>query len=135
MASLTPEERAMLENAQEWLASFERFLKRRGDSDANRRQVLNQTTKLVSGFGIQHPRSQKEGCVFRKGVPLRLDDDVESILNDAWAWEAIHGEDLGHGWLVRHPLKKIILFQRHTVDLAKSGKKEVDIKDEAKDSE
>lgn len=130
LASLTPEERATLDRASEWLGSFERFLKRRGDSDANRRQVLNQTTKLVSGFGIQHPRSQKNGCVFRKGIPLHLDDDVEEILKEAWEWEAVHGEDLGHGWLVRHPLKKIILFQRYTFDLRKSGKKEEDIKEE-----
>ena len=67
-------------------------------------------TKLVTGVGVDYHR-WPAGVVFRKGEPVTLQDDLAEIKEDAKDFEAQHGRDLGNGWLLNHPLQKMILFR------------------------
>lgn len=88
-------------------------------SATNTSRVMRQVRPLAGGEGIKHPRSEKEGCVFAKGKPVTLGDDLEALFGEAYEFENTHGEDRGHGWLLRHPIKKLLSVQQH---LAAGGK-------------
>ena len=62
------------------------------------------------------------GVVFRKGEPVTLQDDLAEIKEDAKDFEAQHGKDLGNGWLLNHPLQKMILFRDHLAATKLPGK-------------
>ena len=62
------------------------------------------------------------GVVFRKGEPVTLQDDLAQIKEDAKDFEAQHGRDLGNGWLLNHPLQKMILFRDHLAATKLPGK-------------
>jgi len=85
-------------------------------SPDNRRSVIRQVTKLVTGEGVHYDSPSygwPEHVVFRKDEPVTLQSDIEQIQDDARAFEAKHGRDHGNGWLLNHPLKKMILFRDH----------------------
>ena len=81
-------------------------------SPDNRKTVIRQVTKLVTGVGVEY-HHWPAGVVFRKGEPVTLQDDLAEIKEDAKDFEAQHGRDLGNGWLLNHPLQKMILFRDH----------------------
>lgn len=120
--NLTAEERSRLKDTKaDWVGGLEAFL---NDSKAHRlwfgkpcspsnvKATILQLRKLQSGKGIPHPRAN---AVFCAGRPLRLHDDVPQLVQQAKAWLDKHGEDKGHGWLVAHPLKKLLVYQKHLV--------------------
>ena len=78
-------------------------------------------TKLVTGVGVDYHR-WPAGVVFRKGEPVTLQDDLAEIKEDAKDFEAQHGKDLGNGWLLNHPLQKMILFRDHLAATKLPGK-------------
>ena len=78
-------------------------------------------TKLVTGVGVDYHR-WPAGVVFRKGEPVTLQDDLAQIKEDAKDFEAQHGRDLGNGWLLNHPLQKMILFRDHLAATKLPGK-------------
>ena len=39
--------------------------------------------------------------------------DLHKLREEASEHEEIHGEDLGHGWLALHPIKKLELYQQY----------------------
>ena len=90
-------------------------------SPDNRKTVIRQVTKLVTGVGVDYHR-WPAGVVFRKGEPVTLQDDIEQIKEDAKDFEAQHGRDLGNGWLLNHPLQKMILFRDHLAATKLPGK-------------
>ena len=90
-------------------------------SPDNRKTVIRQITKLVTGVGVDYHR-WPAGVVFRKGEPVTLQDDIEQIKEDAKDFEAQHGRDLGNGWLLNHPLQKMILFRDHLAATKLPGK-------------
>jgi len=69
---------------------------------------MKQATKLVSGEGVPHPRAN---AVFMEDRPVSLGWDFLTLIDEAQEWEDENGEDYGHGWLLRHPIKKLHLFQ------------------------
>ena len=83
--------------------------------------MIRQITKLVTGVGVDYHR-WPAGVVFRKGEPVTLQDDIEQIKEDAKDFEAEHGRDLGNGWLLNHPLQKMILFRDHLAATKLPGK-------------
>jgi hypothetical protein len=105
-----------------WLQGLENFLKDtelhtywfgRAASETNVARVMAQVRKLASGDGVPHPCAS---AVFMQGRPLTLGDDIRMLVEEAWQWLDVHGEDKGHGWLLNHPLKKVLAFQQHMVD-------------------
>ena len=83
--------------------------------------ISTQVTKLVTGVGVDYHR-WPAGVVFRKGEPVTLQDDLVQIKEDAKDFEAQHGRDLGNGWLLNHPLEKMILFRDHLAATKLPGK-------------
>ena len=83
--------------------------------------MIRQITKLVTGVGVDYHR-WPAGVVFRKGEPVTLQDDLAQIKEDAKDFEAQHGKDLGNGWLLNHPLQKMILFRDHLAATKLPGK-------------
>ena len=78
-------------------------------------------TKLVTGVGVDY-HHWPAGVVFRKGEPVTLQDDLAEIKEEAKDFEAQHGRDLGNGWLLNHPLQKMILFRDHLAATKLPGK-------------
>ena len=83
--------------------------------------MIRQVTKLVTGVGVEY-HHWPAGVVFRKGEPVTLQDDLAEIKEDAKDFEAQHGRDLGNGWLLNHPLQKMILFRDHLAATKLPGK-------------
>mmetsp|Transcript_23262 Transcript_23262/g.69674 ORF Transcript_23262/g.69674 Transcript_23262/m.69674 type:complete len:256 (-) Transcript_23262:41-808(-) len=128
---LTDEQRALL---GEWdMEAFYDFLGstttyHKEISPDNRRAVIRQVTKLVTGEGVHYDSPSygwPEHVVFRKDEPVTLQSDIEQIKEDAKAFEDKHGRDHGNGWLLNHPLQKMILFRYHLAEekLSKPAKK------------
>ena len=114
-ADLTDDERAMLGAFD--MEAFEEFLTDEHPiSEDNRRQVMRQAEKLVSGQGVRYDSPTygwDEGVVFRKGEPVTMSSDIIQVIADARDFEDEHGRDHGNGWLLNHPLRKLLIFQTH----------------------
>ena len=81
-------------------------------SEQNRRSVIRQVRKLVSGEGVTYSY-WPDNVVFRKGEPVTMQSDISKIIDDARDYEDQYGEDRGHGWLLNHPLRKLLLYQHY----------------------
>ena len=81
-------------------------------SEQNRRSVIRQVRKLVSGEGVTYAY-WPDGVVFRKGEPVTMQSDISAIIEDARDYEDQYGEDRGHGWLLNHPLRKLLFYQHY----------------------
>jgi len=104
-------ERAALLNIskEEWIEDMEYFLAHvLGNSPTNVMRVMSKIKPLVNGKGVRHPFS---GKWFKKGVELNLADDFATMHLEADDWVEENGGDLGHGWLICHPIKKIWRYQ------------------------
>ena len=106
-------------------------------SDDNRRQVIRQVTKLVSGEGVHYASPAygwPDDVIFRKDEPVTMQSDavrnhfqaftpstrrsshrsdIGQIIEDARDFENKHGRDHGNGWLLNHPLRKLLFYQHH----------------------
>ena len=93
-------------------------------SEQNRRSVIRQVRKLVSGEGVTYSY-WPDNVVFRKGEPVTMQSDISKIIDDARDYEDQYGEDRGHGWLLNHPLRKLLFYQHYldtTARLAPAAK-------------
>ena len=85
-------------------------------SDDNRRQVIRQVTKLVSGEGVHYDSVNfgwPDDVIFRKDEPVTMQSDIGQIIEDAREFENTHGRDHGNGWLLNHPLRKLLFYQHY----------------------
>ena len=108
-----------MEAFYDWLGTTTKYHKE--ISPDNRKTVIRQVTKLVTGVGVDY-HHWPAGVVFRKGEPVTLQDNLAEIKDDAKEFEAEHGRDLGNGWLLNHPLQKMILFRDHLAATKLPGK-------------
>ena len=126
-APLTAEQRAQL--AKFDIDDFERFLLTvphgrncKPVSEANCRTVLRQVKLLVSGAGV-HYHHWPEGFYFRKGEPVTLAMDIGEIQDAANEIDRRPGyRDLGNGWLLNHPLQKLMNYQFYLHHMAEQRK-------------
>ncbi|GMH76073.1 hypothetical protein TrRE_jg7558 [Triparma retinervis] len=100
-------------------------------SEANCRTVMNQVQKLIRGDGITYASNaygweaekfkgktyEYNGVKyperwFMKGVKCDLGTDYVELLEHAVWCENTWGRDHGNGWLLNHPLKKLLIFQQ-----------------------
>eukprot|EP00977_Amphora_coffeiformis_P010676 scaffold2510_cov169-Amphora_coffeaeformis.AAC.27 len=101
---------------QNYLQKFQEFLVYHNKiSDQNVRNVMRQVTKLANGEGI-HYDSPKYGWkphqIFQKGIKITPLSDFVELMELAQQAEDMWGRDHGNGWLLSHPLKKMLLFQQ-----------------------
>ena len=101
---------------QNYLDKFREFLVYHDKiSSQNERNVMRQVTKLATGQGVRYesPRyGWPEGCYFMKGKKVTPLSDLVELMHQAIEAENKHGIDRGNGWLLRHPIKKLLLFQQ-----------------------
>ena len=116
---LTDEQLKRLGKAEAWLEEFETFLQtvphgRNGKvvSEDNARQVMRQVRQLVSGHGVPY-RHWPEGVVFAEGRPVTLATNCMELYREAVEYENTYGADKGNGWLLLHPITKIMCFQSY----------------------
>lgn len=99
-----------------YLEKFQEFLVYHNKiSDQNVRNVMRQVTKLATGEGVRYESSQygwKPHQVFQKGVNVTPLSDFVELMKLAQEAEDEWGRDHGNGWLLSHPLKKMLLFQQ-----------------------
>mmetsp|Transcript_47053 Transcript_47053/g.114821 ORF Transcript_47053/g.114821 Transcript_47053/m.114821 type:complete len:429 (+) Transcript_47053:1334-2620(+) len=98
------------------LIKFEQFLVYHNKvSDQNRRNVMRQVRKLASGEGINYDSPTygwKPDQYFMKGKRINLLSDFVDLMRQGQECENAFGRDHGNGWLLSHPLKKLLLFQQ-----------------------
>jgi hypothetical protein len=98
------------------LQTFQEFLDRHDKiSDQNARNVMRQVRKLVLGEGVRYESPKyawPEGCYFLRGTKVTLASDFVDLLQQASEAEDRWGQDRGNGWLLSHPLKKLLNFQQ-----------------------
>lgn len=93
------------------LSKFREFLRYHDKiSESNERRVMPQVRKLLRGEGIGY--IHWKGKMFHKGEKITLMHDIVSLMEEANECERNWGKDLGNGWLLNHPLKKLLIFQQ-----------------------
>ena len=116
---LSEAEKRTLENGiidENFLFKFQEFLLYHDRiSEQNMRNVMRQVTKLANGRGIRYESPKygwPEGCYFMPGKKVTPMSDIVQLMQDAQACEDKWGRDHGNGWLLSHPLKKLLIFQQ-----------------------
>lgn len=79
-------------------------------SESNFRSVMNRVRDLASGDGISY-KNWPASVRFHKDQPFNLSVDFHTMLLEAKSYEKRYGRDLGNGWLLSHPIKKVALFK------------------------
>lgn len=97
-------EMAWLQDMETYLAEHERV------SHRNLRTVMRQVGKLCTGAGVTY-HHWPDGVVFAPHEKVDLSWDLEELFVRACTFEDEHGRDLGNGWLLRLPIRKMIHFQ------------------------
>ncbi|CAB9503944.1 expressed unknown protein [Seminavis robusta] len=119
VVSLTEDEKKVLAANQmdeNYLTKFKEFLIYHNKiSDQNVRNVMRQVTKLATGEGVHYDSARfgwKPHQIFYKGIKVTPLSDFPHIMQLAQEAEDKWGRDHGNGWLLSHPLKKMLLFQQ-----------------------
>ena len=94
---------AVIAKLQEFLRYHDKI------SDSNERRVMPQASKLLRGEGIGYVHWGRK--MFHKGDKITLMHDIVALMDEAVDCEAKWGKDKGNGWLLNHPLKKLLIFQ------------------------
>ena len=68
--------------------------------------------RLASGEGITY-KHWPPGTVFYEGRCVDLSYDFNRMALEARNYENYYGKDKGHGWLLRHPIGKLKLYQEY----------------------
>jgi hypothetical protein len=115
--TLSDEQLKQLLNLPDWLEDMEEWLRTvpHGNgtkvvSSDNARTVMKQVRSLVAGVGITY-RHWQEGACFQEGIKIHLGMDLDTLFDDAVEMENEFGRDLGNGWLLKHPIRKMQLYQ------------------------
>lgn len=102
---------------QNYLHKFQEFLVYHNKiNPQNVRNVMRQVTKLATGQGVRY-ESEKYGWklphqIFQKGTCVTPLSDFVLLLELAREAEDLWGRNRGNGWLLAHPLIKLLLFQQ-----------------------
>jgi hypothetical protein len=116
---LSEADRSKLQNLPEWVESMATYLITEEHlSIPNQRSVMRQVEKLAAGVGVEYKRWGSN--VFMQGTTVDLSMDFDDIHEQAKDFEVKHGKDLGNGWAIRHPIKKLANFQRYCLEEEKA---------------
>jgi len=101
----------------DWLRRGDDFVK--PSSEANARQVTARVADLVSGRGVAYKRWAKP---FNANRGVTMQTNFHALMKRAVAWEFEQGRDNGNGWAIRHPIKKMMLYQAYLARVKRSGR-------------
>lgn len=115
MAKPDPNAPAWINEMLEWMQTEPHGQKKTTVSATNAKSVVRQIKKLASGQGIGYKR-WPDDCIFYQNQAIDLyTTDFDAMMEEARDFEDKYGEDTGHGWLLRHPIKKLKLYQKHVL--------------------
>jgi hypothetical protein len=116
---LSEADRSKLQHLPAWVESMATYLITEEHlSIPNQRSVMLRVEKLAAGVGVEYKRWGNH--VFMQGVTVDLSMDFDVIHDRAKEFEDQHGKDLGNGWAIRHPIKKLANFQRYCLEEEKA---------------
>jgi hypothetical protein len=101
---------AWLNDMDHWLRTVPHGNAHKVVSADNARSVMNQVRNLVAGEGVTY-HHWPSSVSFKKGSSIHLGQNMEELYQEAQDMEDRHGRDLGNGWLLRHPIRKLQLYQ------------------------
>ena len=94
-----------------WLDDMEEYLMEEEQiSETNCRRAMTQVTLMSSGDGVTY-HHWPHNVWFHKGDAIDLTWNMQELYVQACEYENEYGRDLGNGWLMRHPIKKMHNFQ------------------------
>ncbi|OEU06027.1 hypothetical protein FRACYDRAFT_231246 [Fragilariopsis cylindrus CCMP1102] len=118
---------------EHYLSKFQEFLEYHdGISVQNVKNVMKQARKLASGDGIRYGSKNygwPENCYFKKNIKITPLSDFIKLMNEGQEYENKYGRDRSNGWLLRHPLKKLLLFQHFILNNPSFLTSELKLKD------
>lgn len=95
-----------------WIEDMEHYMTHTlRNSETNVRMTMRQVRRMVAGDGVRHQSSRRPGNVFRPRTKISITDDLASLHVEAASWVDDHGGDVSHGWLVQHPIRKMMFYQ------------------------
>jgi hypothetical protein len=102
-----------------WLRNIHRGAHGSVLSKANGNSVMKQVIKLVKGEGVTNTGKNQwpDGIVFYKGTKFDLRTNFARMHREAKEYEARYGKDLGNGWLLQHPIRKLDLYRPYARDI------------------
>jgi len=70
----------------------------------------------MSGDGISY-HHWPDGTIFGRNLQIDIrSTNFTHLLDEAIEFEETYGKDLGNGWLLRHPIEKLRLFQEYLLE-------------------
>jgi hypothetical protein len=104
----------------DWIPNFYDFLvnvphgrNQKTVTAANARTVIRQVEKLATGEGITYLHWPR-GTVFASGERIDYNhNNLQRLYERAQQFEKDYGKDKGNGWLLRHPIKKLQIYQEY----------------------
>jgi hypothetical protein len=82
-----------------------------------------ETTKQSSQYGWP------ENCYFKRNIKITPMSDFIELMNEGQEYENKYGRDHSNGWLLRYPLKKLLLFQHFILNNPSFLTSELKLKD------
>ena len=123
---LSAKERAALGRFD--MTSFAEWLRRGDDiakpsSEENVRQVTARAADLASGRGVSYKLWSKP---FNAGRAVTMQTNFHALMTRAVEWDCDaafggQGRDKGNGWAIRHPIKKLMLYQAYLYRQVRGG--------------
>ena len=104
---------------EHWLRNVHLGARKNALSNANVRSVMIRVSDMVFGRGITYNRWPSH-INFYGGTKIDLTFDFDKLLKEAGEYEDRYGKDLGHGWLLKHPLKKLLLYKKHLEEFGRN---------------
>lgn len=96
-----------------WIREMAQWLENEQVSQSNGRTVLQKVTKLAKGEGVDYTKHWPTHAVFLKNIKVDLNFRFDLMGQLARQYEKIFGKDKSNGWLLKHPIKKMLLYQQH----------------------
>jgi hypothetical protein len=85
-------------------------------SQTNAERVMCKVRQLMSGDGISY-HHWPDGTIFGRNLQIDIrSTNFTHLLDEAIEFEETYGKDLGNGWLLRHPIEKLRLFQEYLLE-------------------
>jgi hypothetical protein len=95
-----------------WLKEVPHGASQKVVSVDNARSVMRQVRRLALGEGITYLH-WPVGTFFYKDTKVDLSFDFGKMMIEAVRIEARHGRDKGNGWLLKHPIRKLEIYQEY----------------------
>ena len=123
-SNLNNDEKELLDEFERFLCITDKKIHKKPLSPDNRKRIMSQTIKLLSGDGIDYHRWSK---AFLKGQKIDFLNSnfqyYEDLRIQAKKWEDRYGKDLGNGWLATHSLRYLSRFKKYkATTLAETAK-------------